>query len=96
MWCWEQVGRIQESGRKKGNDLTWIICAGPAHAVYFATYEVVKQAMGGNAAGHHPIAAGTPSPSHLHPSPPPPHPPTNFLTLQPRAAPAQPSPPTPS
>jgi hypothetical protein len=33
--------------------------AGPAHAVYFATYEVVKQAMGGNAAGHHPVAAGT-------------------------------------
>jgi hypothetical protein len=32
---------------------------GPAHAVYFATYEVVKQAMGGNAAGHHPVAAGT-------------------------------------
>jgi hypothetical protein len=32
--------------------------AGPAHAVYFATYEVVKQAMGGNAAGHHPLAAG--------------------------------------
>lgn len=31
---------------------------GPAHAVYFATYEVVKQAMGGNAAGHHPLAAG--------------------------------------
>lgn len=31
---------------------------GPAHAVYFATYEVVKQAMGGNAAGHHPVAAG--------------------------------------
>lgn len=32
---------------------------GPAHAVYFATYEVVKQAMGGNASGHHPLAAGT-------------------------------------
>jgi hypothetical protein len=31
---------------------------GPAHAVYFATYEVVKQAMGGNASGHHPVAAG--------------------------------------
>ncbi len=31
---------------------------GPAHAVYFATYEVVKQAMGGNASGHHPMAAG--------------------------------------
>lgn len=31
---------------------------GPAHAVYFATYEAVKQAMGGNAAGHHPLAAG--------------------------------------
>ncbi|KAF2220045.1 mitochondrial carrier domain-containing protein [Elsinoe ampelina] len=36
-----------------------ILGAGPAHAVYFATYEVVKQAMGGNAAGHHPLAAAT-------------------------------------
>ncbi|KAI9823520.1 MAG: asparaginyl-tRNA synthetase [Phylliscum demangeonii] len=34
--------------------------AGPAHAVYFATYEAVKQAMGGNEGnGHHPIAAAT-------------------------------------
>jgi hypothetical protein len=33
--------------------------AGPAHAVYFATYEGVKQLMGGNQAGvHHPLAAG--------------------------------------
>jgi solute carrier family 25 iron transporter 28/37 len=32
---------------------------GPAHAVYFATYEGVKQIMGGNQAGvHHPLAAG--------------------------------------
>lgn len=32
---------------------------GPAHAVYFATYEAVKHAMGGNQAGvHHPLAAG--------------------------------------
>jgi len=31
---------------------------GPAHAVYFATYEWVKHAMGGNASGHHPLAAG--------------------------------------
>jgi hypothetical protein len=37
------------------------IRTGPAHAVYFATYEVVKQAMGGNASGHHPVAAGMPS-----------------------------------
>ncbi|KXL44514.1 hypothetical protein M433DRAFT_4965 [Acidomyces richmondensis BFW] len=35
-----------------------VVGAGPAHAVYFATYEVVKQAMGGNASGHHPFAAG--------------------------------------
>jgi hypothetical protein len=35
-----------------------IVGAGPAHAVYFATYEVVKQQMGGNAVGHHPLAAG--------------------------------------
>jgi hypothetical protein len=32
---------------------------GPAHAIYFATYEAVKHAMGGNQAGvHHPLAAG--------------------------------------
>ncbi|KAA6411501.1 MAG: mitochondrial RNA splicing [Lasallia pustulata] len=34
--------------------------AGPAHAVYFATYEAVKQAMGGNVGNeHHPLAAAT-------------------------------------
>lgn len=33
--------------------------AGPAHAVYFATYEAVKQGMGGNnGTEHHPLAAG--------------------------------------
>lgn len=32
---------------------------GPAHAVYFATYELVKELAGGNVdAGHHPVAAG--------------------------------------
>lgn len=32
---------------------------GPAHAVYFGTYEIVKDFAGGNAdAGHHPLAAG--------------------------------------
>jgi len=32
---------------------------GPAHAVYFATYEGVKEWMGGNEGdGHHPLAAG--------------------------------------
>lgn len=40
-----------------GNDVYAII--GPAHAVYFATYEAVKHVMGGNQAGvHHPLAAG--------------------------------------
>lgn len=37
-----------------------IVGAGPAHAVYFATYEAVKQSMGGNDSdGHHPLAAAT-------------------------------------
>ena len=38
--------------------LTWI--SGPAHAVYFGTYEVVKELAGGNAEDgkHHPGAAG--------------------------------------
>lgn len=32
---------------------------GPAHAVYFGTYEVVKEMAGGNVDdGHHPVAAG--------------------------------------
>ena len=40
-----------------------VVGAGPAHAVYFATYESVKHAMGGNEGGnheHHPLAAGMP------------------------------------
>ncbi|MCJ1322893.1 Fe(2+) transporter [Xylographa vitiligo] len=39
----------------------WLnIETGPAHAVYFATYEAVKQAMGGNDRNtHHPLAAAT-------------------------------------
>ncbi|KIH89116.1 hypothetical protein SPBR_07856 [Sporothrix brasiliensis 5110] len=36
-----------------------VVGAGPAHAVYFATYEAVKHVMGGNKVGtHHPLAAG--------------------------------------
>ncbi len=32
---------------------------GPAHAAYFVTYEVVKQALGGNSdTKHHPFVAG--------------------------------------
>lgn len=41
---------------------------GPAHAVYFATYEAVKHIMGGNQAGvHHPLAAGRSPRSSLFP-----------------------------
>ncbi|KAK9813241.1 hypothetical protein WJX72_011309 [[Myrmecia] bisecta] len=32
--------------------------AGPAHALYFATYEAAKDVLGGNQAGHHPFASG--------------------------------------
>ncbi|KAG0566615.1 hypothetical protein KC19_7G077800 [Ceratodon purpureus] len=32
--------------------------AGPAHAVYFAAYETLKEKFGGNASGHHPFAHG--------------------------------------
>ncbi|ORX99644.1 carrier protein [Basidiobolus meristosporus CBS 931.73] len=35
-----------------------ILGAGPAHALYFATYEHCKSLFGGDAAGHHPIAIG--------------------------------------
>lgn len=30
--------------------------AGPSHALYFASYEAAKQLLGGNEAGHHPVA----------------------------------------
>src|SRR5271167_166847 len=37
----------------------WSDVSGPAHAVYFSTYEIVKQHLGGNMGnGHHPIATG--------------------------------------
>jgi len=44
-----------------------IVGAGPAHAVYFGTYETVKEFAGGNAADgkHHPFAAGALDPSAL-------------------------------
>lgn len=36
------------------------VLLGPAHAVYFATYEAVKHLMGGNKVGeHHFLAAAT-------------------------------------
>jgi len=52
------AGSFTRSGLRKVQGLDSDTSAGPAHAVYFATYEVVKQAMGGNASGHHPLAAG--------------------------------------
>lgn len=37
----------------------WFATIGPAHAVYFGTYEIVKEMAGGNVDdGHHPLAAG--------------------------------------
>lgn len=54
MWCLVQVRTFK---RRKIAYISDSV-EGPAHAVYFATYEAVKHAMGGNAAGHHPVAAG--------------------------------------
>lgn len=31
----------------------------PAHALYFATYELSKDRLGGNLPGHHPVLTGT-------------------------------------
>ncbi|KAI9894210.1 MAG: Fe(2+) transporter [Vezdaea aestivalis] len=57
------VGRVraQEGIRTLWKGMSSVVVgAGPAHAVYFATYEVVKQAMGGNdRSRHHPLAAAT-------------------------------------
>lgn len=60
------VRNIFQVARTEGVFSLWrgmssvIVGAGPAHAVYFATYEAVKHAMGGNQVGvHHPLAAAT-------------------------------------
>lgn len=52
---------IPRSGVPRCVSGIWLtgLTLGPAHAVYFATYEAVKHLMGGNKAGeHHPLAAG--------------------------------------
>jgi hypothetical protein len=43
------------------NEILTLPLLGPAHAVYFGTYEAVKEWAGGNIADgkHHPAAAGT-------------------------------------
>lgn len=65
MWLSELVRfmrRVAKIWKGKNTDT----CLGPAHAVYFATYEAVKHVMGGNQAGvHHPLAAGK-SKTYLH------------------------------
>jgi asparaginyl-tRNA synthetase len=57
VWYWEQVGfRSTRRETAETDD-----GAGPAHAVYFASYEAVKHSLGGNEGGHgehHPFAAG--------------------------------------
>jgi hypothetical protein len=53
---WELV-----CNNKTYNQCRWLTrISGPAHAVYFGTYEVVKELAGGNAEDgkHHPGAAG--------------------------------------
>lgn len=55
---WARVG-FSSTEREMGN--WWLISrySGPAHAVYFGTYEIVKEMAGGNVDdGHHPLAAG--------------------------------------
>jgi hypothetical protein len=53
-WCWWDILQCVYGAN------SWLICAaGPAHAVYFGTYEAVKEFAGGNKDdGHHPFAAG--------------------------------------
>ena len=48
---------LARSRRFKG-DVPYSDCLSrrPAHALYFATYELAKDALGGNQAGHHPMA----------------------------------------
>lgn len=54
---WVQVGQCRKKLLRCGIDVN----PGPAHAVYFASYEATKHALGGNEGEsheHHPLAAG--------------------------------------
>lgn len=52
-WSWSVLWSEQEEQADENT--------GPAHAVYFGTYEVVKEFAGGNAQDgkHHPLAAAS-------------------------------------
>lgn len=53
--CRSRYGRYLLS-----EDVGLTLLPGPAHAVYFGTYEIVKEYYGGNKQDgkHHPLAAG--------------------------------------
>ncbi len=54
------VGAGKTIARTTRSANSWLTEAGPAHAVYFGTYEIVKEAAGGNVDNnHHPFAAGS-------------------------------------
>jgi hypothetical protein len=62
---WAQVGLSRPMALQQATD----IATGPAHAVYFASYEATKHALGGNEGGseeHHPLAAGALDQSSNH------------------------------
>lgn len=54
------VGAGMSERRTSDRSLSLTQTSGPAHAVYFGTYEVIKEFAGGNAEDgkHHPGAAG--------------------------------------
>lgn len=63
--------------------------AGPAHAVYFASYEATKHALGGNEGEnheHHPLAAGAQCSENCCPT----------LSLTRPQLPVEPQPPSPA
>lgn len=62
-WCWYDhvifltPGALGKVNIQQGTLLNDLL--GPAHAVYFGTYEAVKQKLGGNVGSeHHPFAVG--------------------------------------
>jgi hypothetical protein len=55
-WRWYVFDEASDFGWRAQTDER---VSGPAHAVYFGTYEIVKEMAGGNVDdGHHPLAAG--------------------------------------
>ena len=55
---WEQMWPCSDNRRADELNFWTVLLSRPSHALYFASYEAAKDALGGNRPGHQPLAVG--------------------------------------